>query len=110
MGEVTAVLVPVGATAVPVPVAVAFVVVLLDGWTYGSERVTTAGAGAAEVTAAEVTAASGLEVLEEASVASVLEVELEVEDGEVTEGGEEGVPAGQSEPASAGGVHGIISK
>ena len=105
MGEVTAVLVPVGATAVPVPVAVAFVVVLLDGWTYGSERVTTAGAGAAEVTAA-----SGLEVLEEASVARVLEVELEVEEGEVTEGGEEGVPAGQSEPASAGGVHGIISK
>ena len=37
MGEVTAVLVPVGATGVPVPVA--DVVVLLDAWTYGIETV-----------------------------------------------------------------------
>ena len=58
------------------------------------------------MTAAEVTAAAGLEVLEVANVASV----LEVEDDEVSEEEAEGVPAGQSEPASAGAVHGIISK
>ena len=50
-------------------------------------------------------AAAVLKVLE------VAEVVDDVPDGEeVTEGGLLGVPAGQSEPASDGGVHGMISK
>lgn len=55
-----------------------------------------------------MTAAAGLELelVEVAKVASV----LEVEDDDVLEEEEEGVPPGQSEPASDGGVHGIISK
>lgn len=70
---------------------------------YGIETVTT---GAATVgTGVVVTAAVVLEVL----VLEVADV-LEVEDEEVEEVTEVGVPAGQSEPASAGGVHPIISK
>ena len=44
-------------------------------------------------------------------VLAVAEVDDDVPDGEgVTEGGLLGVPAGQSEPASEGGVQGMTSK
>lgn len=66
------------------------------------ETTNTEGAAAAE-TGAEVTAAVVLEVVEVNDVLEVTDA-LEVEDDEV------GVPGGQSEPASAGAVHGIISK
>lgn len=90
---------------------------------YGIETATTlaaTGAGtAAEVTAtaaaAEVTAAvvpSVLEVTDVLGVTDAFEVAdaLEVKEDEPEDETEVGVPAGQSEPASAGGVHGIISK
>ena len=61
-------------------------------------------AGVAEVTAAVVL--DVVETLDELETGNV----LDVEEDEVEEETEVGVPAGQSEPASAGGVHGIISK
>lgn len=98
MGEVVAVLV-VFAT----PVAVADTVALLDEeYVYGIDTVTTAAA----------TAAGVLEVVEVIDTLEVLELTdtLEVEDDEVEEVAEEGVPAGQSEPASDGGVHPMTCK
>lgn len=68
---------------------------------YGIE--TTRTEGAEDGTVAGVTAAV---VLDELAVASGVEV------GDDAAGGmaELGVPGGQSDPASAGGVHGITSK
>lgn len=71
------------------------------------ETTKTAFAGAATgtgVIAGEVS--DVLEVLEGTDATDV----LEMEEGEVEEETEVGVPAGQSEPASAGGVHPMISK
>lgn len=72
------------------------------------ETATTAAAAWA-ATGAEVTAAVVLEVVETLDELETAVV-LEVEDDEVEGVSEVGVPAGQSEPASAGGVQGIISK
>ncbi len=72
------------------------------------ETATTVAAGGA-ATAAEVTGEVVLEVVETLDVLEAANV-LEVEDDEVEEVTEVGVPAGQSEPASAGAVHGMISK
>ena len=55
-------------------------------------------------------AAAVLRVLEVAETDVVPDGEEVAEGEELTEGGLLGVPAGQSEPASAGGVHGMISK
>lgn len=86
------------------PVAVAAAVRLLDGKLYGIETVTIGAAGAARVeTAAEVTAAAVPVGLEVADV-------LNAEDLGVWGRAEAGVSAGQSEPASAGRSHGIISR
>ncbi len=64
----------------------------------------TTGAAGVEATGAEVTAAG---VLDELDVVDV----LNVADGDgVTDGGEEGVSAGQSAPASAGRSQGMISR
>lgn len=113
MGEVCAVLVPVATTPVPVPVAVADTVELLNGLTYGMETVTTAAAaiGAGAEVAATAAVVAGVEAagLEAANVANVL-LDVEEEEEEDDEEPEEGVPAGQSEPASDGGVQGMISK
>lgn len=67
------------------------------------ETTKTAFAGAA--TAAGVIAGEVPDVLEGTDATDV----LEMEEGEVEEETEVGVPAGQSEPASAGRVHGMIS-
>ena len=55
-----------------------------------------------------MTAAVVLEVLDVLEVADVLGVDADV--GDVTDGGASGVPGGQSEPASAGGVQGMMSR
>lgn len=107
MGEVVAVLV-VFAT----PVAVADTVALLDEeYVYGIDTVTTAAATAAGVLEV-VEVVDTLEVLELTDTLEVLELTdtLEVENDEVEEVAEEGVPAGQSEPASDGGVHPMTCK
>ncbi len=72
------------------------------------ETATTVPAGGA-ATAADVTGGVVLEVVETLDVLEAANV-LEVEEDDVEEVTEVGVPAGQSEPASAGAVHGMISK